>query len=150
MITVTLPDGSKKEHEKGILLLDIAKSISEGLARAVVGAVVNGEIKGLQEPIEEDADIRFVKFEDEEGKEIFWHTSAHLMAFAIQRLFPETKFAIGPAIDAGFYYDLDNNHVFTNEDLTKLEAEMKKIVKEGHTLDRKVVSREEAGKISFH
>lgn len=144
MITVTLPDGSKKEHEKGILLLDIAKSISEGLARAVVGAVVNGEIKGLQEPIEEDADIRFVKFEDEEGKEIFWHTSAHLMAFAIQRLFPETKFAIGPAIDAGFYYDLDNNHVFTNEDLTKLEAEMKKIVKEGHTLDRKVVSREEA------
>ena len=143
MITVTLPDGSKKEHEKGILLLDIAKSISEGLARAVVGAVVNGEIKGLQEPIEEDADIRFVKFEDEEGKEIFWHTSAHLMAFAIQRLFPETKFAIGPAIDAGFYYDLDNNHVFTNEDLTKLEAEMKKIVKEGHTLDRKVVSREE-------
>lgn len=144
MITVTLPDGSKKEHEKGILLLDIAKSISEGLARAVVGAVVNGEIKGLQEPIEEDADIRFVKFEDDEGKEIFWHTSAHLMAFAIQRLFPETKFAIGPAIDAGFYYDLDNNHVFTNEDLTKLEAEMKKIVKEGHTLDRKVVSREEA------
>lgn len=144
MITITLPDGSKKEHEKGILLLDIAKSISEGLARAVVGAVVNGEIRGLQEPIEEDAEIRFVKFEDEEGKEIFWHTSAHLMAFAIQRLFPETKFAIGPAIDAGFYYDLDNNHIFTNEDLTKLEAEMKKIVKEGHTLDRKVVTREEA------
>lgn len=144
MITITLPDGSKKEHEKGILLLDIAKSISEGLARAVVGAVVNGEIRGLQEPIEEDAEIRFVKFEDEEGKEIFWHTSAHLMAFAIQRLFPETKFAIGPAIDAGFYYDLDNNHIFTNEDLTKLEVEMKKIVKEGHTLDRKVVTREEA------
>lgn len=144
MITITLPDGSKKEHEKGILLLDIAKGISEGLARAVLGAVVNGEIKGLQEAVEEDAEVRFVKFEDEEGKEIFWHTSAHLMAFAIQRLFPDTKFAIGPAIDAGFYYDLDNSHVFTSEDLTKLEAEMKKIVKEGYTLERKVVTREEA------
>lgn len=144
MIRITLPDGSKKEHEKGILLLDVAKDISEGLARSVLGAVVNGEIKGLQEPVEEDAEVRFVKFEEEEGKEIFWHTSAHLMAFAIQRLFPDTKFAIGPAIDAGFYYDLDNNHIFTNEDLEKLESEMKKIVKEGHTLNRKVVSREEA------
>ena len=143
-IKITLPDGSVKEHEEGIMLLDVAKNISEGLARAVVGAKVNGELKGLQEKLNDDAEVSFVKFEDKEGKEIFWHTSSHIMAAAIQRLFPETKFAIGPAIENGFYYDLDSEHKFSQEDLEKIEVEMKKIVKEGHRLERVELPREEA------
>ena len=143
-IKITLPDGSVKEHEEGIMLLDVAKNISEGLARAVVGAKVNGELKGLQEKLNDDAEVSFVKFEDKEGKEIFWHTSSHIMAAAIQRLFPETKFAIGPAIENGFYYDLDSEHKFSQEDFEKIEAEMKKIVKEGYRLERVELPREEA------
>jgi len=143
-IKITLPDGSVKEHEEGIMLLDVAKDISEGLARAVVGAKVNGELKGLQEKLNDDAEVSFVKFEDKEGKEIFWHTSSHIMAAAIQRLFHETKFAIGPAIENGFYYDLDSEHKFSQEDLEKIEAEMKKIVKEGYRLERVELPREEA------
>src|SRR5690606_15210981 len=132
MIKITLPDGSVREYEKGVKVLDVTKDISEGLARVALGAVVNEEIKGMQESVEEDATFRVVKFEDEEGKKIFWHTSAHIMALAVQRLFPGVKFAIGPAIDNGFYYDFDTEHRFTPEDLEKIEAEMVKIVKEGH------------------
>lgn len=143
-ISVKLPDGSVREYEKGITVLDVAKDISEGLARVALGAVVNGKIKGLQETIDEDAEVRLVKFEDEEGKKIFWHTSAHIMALAVKRLFPDVKFAIGPAIEDGFYYDFDTEHRFTPEDLEKIEKEMQKIVKENHTLERFVVSREEA------
>lgn len=141
---VIFPNGDEKEFERGVLLLDIAKSISEGFARNVVGAVVNGEIKGLQENLEDDSHVNFVKFDDEEGKQIFWHTSSHLMAAAIQRLFPGSLFAIGPAIENGFYYDIDSEHQFTPEDLVKIEAEMKKIVSEGHEMVREEVSREEA------
>lgn len=141
---VIFPNGDEREFERGVLLLDIAKSISEGFARNVVGAVVNGEIKGLQENLEDDSHVNFVKFDDEEGKQIFWHTSSHLMAAAIQRLFPGSLFAIGPAIENGFYYDIDSEHQFTPEDLVKIEAEMKKIVSEGHEMVREEVSREEA------
>lgn len=143
-IKVTLPDGSVKEHKQGILLLDIAKDISEGLARSVVGAKVNGELKGLQEKLNEDAEVNFVKFDDKDGKEIFWHTSSHIMAAAIERLFPGTKFAIGPAVDNGFYYDMDLDHKFTQEDLEKIEKEMKKIVKEGNKLEKLELTREKA------
>ena len=143
-IVITLPDGSKREYEKGVKLLEIAQDISEGLARVALGAVVNGKTKGLQETVEEDAEVRFVKFEDKEGKEIFWHTSAHIMALAVKRLFPDVKFAIGPAIDNGFYYDFDTEHRFTPEDLEKIEEEMKKIVKENHELERFIMPREEA------
>ena len=101
MIKVTFPDGSVHEFEKGVKILDVAISISEGFARNVIGAVVNDVIKGLSETLKEDCAIKFVKFEDKEGKEIFWHTSSHVMALAIQRLFPDTKFGIGPAIDNG-------------------------------------------------
>lgn len=143
MIKVTFPDGSVHEFEKGVKILDIAISISEGFARNVLGAVVNDEIiKGLNEILKEDCVVKFVKFEDKEGKEIFWHTSSHVMALAIQRLFPDTKFGIGPSIDNGFYYDLDSEHKFTPEDLEKIEEEMKKIFKEGYTVDRKEVSRD--------
>ncbi len=144
MVEVRFPNGDKKEFEQGVLLLDVAKSISEGLARNVLGAVVNEEIKGLQEPLLEDADVRFVKFDDEEGKQIFWHTSSHLMAAAIEKLYPGVKFAIGPSTDSGFYYDIDSDHVFTPEDLEKIETKMKDIVGQGLELERVEIPRNEA------
>ncbi len=144
MIKVTFPDGASKEVEKGISLYEVARGISEGLARNVLGAVVNGETRGLQETLEDDADVRFVRFEDPEGKAIFWHTSAHIMALAVQRLYPGVLFAIGPAIDDGFYYDFDTEHRFSPEDLEEIEAEMKKIVAEGHELERFEMTREDA------
>lgn len=145
MLKVIFPDNSVHEFEKGSKILDVALSISEGFARNVLGAVIDDEkIQGLSEVLENDCKIKFVKFDDKEGKEIFWHTSSHLMALAIQRLFPDTKFGIGPAIDNGFYYDLDSEHKFTPEDLIKIEDEMKKIVKEGFSVERKEVSREYA------
>ncbi|WP_459128631.1 threonine--tRNA ligase [Guggenheimella bovis] len=144
MIVLTYPDGSKHEFESGVLLYDVAKSISEGLARNALGAVVNGETRGLQEKVTEDSDIRFVDFKDPEGKDIFRHTSAHIMALAVQRLYPDVKFAIGPAIDNGFYYDFDTEHRFSPEDLEEIEKEMKKIIKEGHELVRTEMKREDA------
>ncbi len=142
---IKFPDGSIKEFEEGIMLLDIAKSISEGLARAVDGAIVNGDrIMGLQEKIYEDSEVNFVKYDSDEAKQIFWHTSSHLMAAAIQRLYPDTLFAIGPAIENGFYYDIDSEHQFTPEDLEKIEKEMAKIAKENHQLIREDISREDA------
>ena len=143
-IKITLPDGSVKEHDKGVLVYDIAKDISEGLARVALGAVVNGKTMGMQESVNEDADVKIVKFEDKEGKEIFWHTSSHILAHAVQNLYPGVKFAIGPAIENGFYYDLDTEHRFVPEDLEKIESEMKKIAKENYKLERIVMSRQEA------
>ena len=144
MIKITLPDGSIREYEKGVKVLDVTRDISEGLARVALGAVVNEDIKGMQESVNEDSTFRVVKFEDPEGKKIFWHTSAHIMALAVQRLFPGVKFAIGPAIDNGFYYDFDTEHRFTPEDLEKIEKEMAKIVKEGYVLERFEMPRDEA------
>lgn len=144
MIKITLPDGSVREYESGIKVYDVVKDISEGLLRVALGAVVNDDIKGLQETIDADSSFRVVKFEDKEGKQIFWHTSAHIMALAVQRLFPDVKFAIGPAIDSGFYYDFDTEHRFTPDDLEKIENEMAGIVKEGFMLERFVMSRDEA------
>nr|WP_300005541.1 threonine--tRNA ligase [Tissierella sp.] len=144
MIKVKLPDGTVKDYEKGTSVLQVTKDISEGLARVAMGAVVNGDTRGLQETINEDADFKVVKFEDKEGKQIFWHTSSHIMAHAIQNLFPDAKFAIGPSIDNGFYYDIDTEHRFTPEDLEKIEKEMKKIAKDNHELKRSVMSRDDA------
>lgn len=144
MIRITLPDGSVREYEKGIKVYDVTKDISEGLARVAMGAVVNEKIRGMQESIDEDSNFKVVKFEDPEGKKIFWHTSAHIMAYAVQKLFPGVKFAIGPAIDNGFYYDFDTEHRFTPEDLEMIEKEMQEIVKEGHLLERFEMPRDEA------
>jgi len=144
MIKITLPDGSVKEYEKGVKVFDVTKDISEGLARVALGAVVNEDIKGMEDPINEDASFRVVKFDDSEGKKIFWHTSAHIMALAVKRLFPDVKFAIGPAIDNGFYYDFDTEHRFTPDDLENVEKEMAKIVKEGNEVIRSEVSKEDA------
>lgn len=144
MIRLTLPDGAVREYEKGIKVYDVTADISEGLARVAVGAVVNDKIMGMQESINEDSSFRVVKFEDPEGKKIFWHTSAHIMAYAVQKLFPGVKFAIGPAIDNGFYYDFDTEHRFTPEDLELIENEMHSIAKEGYLLERFEMSRDEA------
>lgn len=144
MIKLTLPDNSVREYEDGILALDVAKSISEGLARSVVGAVYNGETIGLKDEVKGDGTIKFLKFEDKEGKHVFWHTSSHIMAHAIKRIWPDAKLAIGPAIDNGFYYDIDMEYRLVQEDFEKIEAEMKKIVKEGLELERFELPRAEA------
>ncbi|MDO5027228.1 MAG: threonine--tRNA ligase [Tissierellia bacterium] len=141
---ITFPNGDFKEFEENIELMEIAKSISEGLARSVVGAVVNNRLMGLQERLTEDSLVRFVKVDEKEGKEIFWHTSSHIMAAAIQELYPGTLFAIGPAIDNGFYYDIDSDHQFVPEDLEAIEKKMKEIAKKDHLVTRKAISRQEA------
>ena len=144
MIKIELKDGSLKEFESGIRAIDVANSISAGLARAIVGAKINGEVKDLKTPINDDAKLEFVKFEDKDGKEVFWHTSTHVMAQAIKRLYPEAKLAIGPAIENGFYYDIDLEHRLSPEDLEKIEAEMKKIVKEEFEVERYELPKDEA------
>ena len=144
MIKIELKDGSLKEFESGVRAIDVANSISEGLARAIVGAKINGEVKDLKTPINDDAKLEFVKFEDKDGKEVFWHTSTHVMAQAIKRLYPEAKLAIGPAIENGFYYDIDLEHRLSPEDLEKIEAEMKKIVKEEFEVERYELPKDEA------
>lgn len=144
MIKVQLKDGSVKEFESKVSVLDIANSISDGLGRAIVGARFNSKIVETNYKLEEDGKIEFLKFDDVEGKEIFWHTSTHIMAHAIKRLFPEAKLGTGPAVDNGFYYDIDLDYRLTPEDLTKLEAEMKKIVKEEFEIERFELGEEEA------
>lgn len=144
MIKVTLKDGSVKEFENELSVLEIAKSISEGLARAVVAASVNDEVVGLDYVVKEDCTLNLFKFDDIEGKDVFRHTSAHMLAQAIKRLYPEAKFAIGPSIENGFYYDIDLEQRLTMDDLAKLEAEMKKIAKEDQKLERFELPKEEA------
>lgn len=144
MIKVQLKDGSVKEFESGVKIFDIANSISDGLARAIVGAKFNGKIMGTEEVVAEDGKIEFLKFEDADGKDIFWHTSTHIMAQAVKRLFPEAKLGTGPAVENGFYYDIDLDYKLTPEDLEKLEAEMKKIVKEELVVERFELPAEEA------
>lgn len=147
MIKLTLPDGSVREYEKGIKAIDVAKSISEGLARSILAASYNDETIDLQKSLDQDGTIKFLKFEDEEGKHAFWHTTSHILAQAIKRLWPEAKLAIGPSIANGFYYDIDLDYRLVNEDLEKIEAEMKKIVKEGLELERFELPRSEAIKL---
>jgi len=144
MIKVTLKDGSVKEFENELSVLEIAKSISEGLARAVVAASVNDEVVGLDYMVKEDCTLNLFKFDDVEGKDVFRHTSAHMLAQAIKRLYPDAKFAIGPSIENGFYYDIDLEERLTMEDLAKLESEMKKIAKEDQKLERFELPKEEA------
>lgn len=143
-INITFPDGNKKEFEKGISPIDIAKSISDNLARQTFAADVNGKIINGWEEINEDAEIVLHTFRTEKGKEIYWHSSAHILAQAVVNLWPDTKVAIGPAIDEGFYYDFDRKDPFTEEDLKNIESEMKKIAKKRLRFSKKVISRNEA------
>jgi len=143
MIKVSLR-GEVKEFESGISLFDIAKSISEGLARNALVAKVNGKVMDLSRTLNEDAEVEFLTFDDEEGKDAFRHTSSHILAQAVKRLYPTAKLAIGPTIENGFYYDIDYERPFMPEDLEKIEAEMKNIVKEDLKVTRFELPREEA------
>ena len=143
---ITFPDGNFREYTDGTTGMDITKSISEGLARVALGIVVNGEHFDLSQPINQDATIKILTFDDPEGKEIFWHSSAHLMAEAIEALYPGTKFGIGPAIDFGFYYDIDlpDNHKLTLEELPRIEAKMQELVQKSSDYRRMDISWDEA------
>lgn len=144
MITIKLKDGKEKQFESAISLADAAKAISNSLGRDAIVAKVNGELTDLRDPIVDGSEVEFFTKEDKEGLFTLRHTASHVMAQAIQHLFPGTKFAIGPAIDDGFYYDLDSDHVFSQEDFAAIEKEMAKISKENIPLVKKVVSRGEA------
>ena len=141
---ITLKDGSVKEYERRMSLLGIAKDISEALARAATCAKIDGDIVDLRTDVSKDCELELLTFDSEDGRGAFWHTTSHIMAQAIKRLYPETKLAIGPSIDNGFYYDLDRETPFVAEDLEKIEAEMKKIVKEALPIERFTKTREEA------
>lgn len=141
---ITLKDGTVKEYEGSMSVLDIAKDISEGLARAATSGKVDNEIVDLRTEVSKDCELEILTFDSEDGKGAFNHTASHIMAQAIKRLYPETKLAIGPSIANGFYYDLDRETPFVAEDLEKIEAEMKKIVKENLALERFTKSREDA------
>ncbi|MBD9219044.1 MAG: threonine--tRNA ligase [Clostridiales bacterium] len=141
---VTLKDGIVKEYNEGISVYEIAKDISEGLARNACCGLVNGEVQDLRYTVNEDCKIEICTFDTPEGKRAFRHTASHVMAQAIKRLYPETKLAIGPSIDDGFYYDFDREKAFTHEELEAIEKEMKKIVKEDIPLERFELPRAEA------
>ena len=145
MINVILKDGSKKEVEKGISCLELAKNISEGLARNMTAALVDGKVRDLRYTLEKDSNVEILTFDNSlDGKKAYWHTSSHIMAQAIKRLFPDVKLAIGPSIDDGFYYDFDVDTPFTEDDKLKIEEEMNKIIKEDLKIERYTLSRKEA------
>lgn len=146
MIKITLKDGSNLEVESGAKIIDIAKKISEGLARNATCGEIDGEIKDLRYEIKEDSNLIIHTFneDDLEGKKAYWHTTSHIMAQAVKRLFPDVKFAIGPSIDEGFYYDFDVEKPFTDEDKAKIEEEMKKIIKENIEIERFSLPKNEA------
>ena len=140
-----MPDGAIRDYDKeSVTPLEIAESISHGLAKKALGASVDGEIYDLLRPITKDAEISILTFDDEEGQKVFHHTSAHLLAQAVKNLWPETKIAIGPAIKDGFYHDFDSPHTFVPEDIEKIEQEMKRLVKENADYKRREISRVEA------
>ena len=128
---ITLKDGSAKEYSEPKSIIEIAADISEGLARMACAGEVNGEVEDLRTVIDKDCNLSILTFNDEGGKAAFRHTTSHIMAQAIKRLYPDTKLAIGPSIADGFYYDVDRETPLTSEDLEKIEAEMKKIRKRG-------------------
>ncbi len=144
IMKITLKDGTVKEYESSKSVIDIAKDISEGLARAATSAKIDGEIADLRTEVSGDCGLEILTFDSEDGKGAFNHTASHIMAQAVKRLYPETKLAIGPSIANGFYYDLDRETPFAAEDLEKIEAEMKKIVKENLPLERFTKTREDA------
>ena len=145
MIKITLPDGAVKEYEKGITAMEIAKSISEGLSRKVLAAQVNGQVWDATRPINSDASLKLLTWDDKEAKSTFWHSSAHLMAEAIEGMFPGVKFWVGPPLDNGYYYDMDlGGRQLTEEDLRKLEVKMNELAKQNNSYIRKEISKADA------
>ena len=146
MVKITFPDGSVREYEQGVTGLQIAESISPALARNVVSCGVNGETVELDRPINEDASVELYKFEDEQGKHTFWHTSAHLLAEALQELYPGIQFGFGPAVESGFFYDVmpAEGQVISENDFAKIEAKMMELAKKNEPVVRKEVSKADA------
>lgn len=145
MINITFPDGAVRAYNEGSSALDIAKSISEGLARKVLAAEVDGQVWDATRPINTDAALKLLTWDDKNAKSTFWHSSAHLLAEAIEAIFPDTKFGIGPAIDNGFYYDLDlGDRAINEEDLKNIETKMKELAKQNNAYQRREVPKEEA------
>lgn len=145
MINIRFPDGAERQYEAGVSALDIAKSISEGLARKVLAASVNGQVWDATRPITTDSSLKLHTWDDTEGKNTFWHSSAHLMAEAVEALYPGVKFWVGPALDKGFYYDIDlgGQHI-SEEDLLAIEKKMNELAKQNNAYQRKEISKQEA------
>ncbi len=144
MIEITFPDGNKKSYEKGVTPEDIAASIASGLKKKSVAAFVNDELYDLNRPIEEDANVELITKDNEKALEVLNHSTAHLLAQAVKRLYPDARFGVGPAIDEGFYYDIATEHTIKEEDLPKIEQEMRRIVKTQEEMQREEMTREEA------
>ena len=148
MIKITFPDNSVKEFESGVTPLEIAESISPRLAKEVLASEINGQEWDLTRPVTEDATIKLFKWEDAEGKHAFWHSSAHLLAEALQELYPGVKFGIGPAIENGFYYDIDpGEHQITSADFPKIEKKMLELAQKKEAIVRKDISKADALKM---
>src|SRR5215831_3462998 len=147
MINITFPDGAVRQYENGTTALDVAKSISEGLARKVLAATINGQVWDATRAINDDASLKLLTWNDAEGKSTFWHSSAHLMAEAVESLFPGVKFWVGPPVENGFYYDMDlGDRKMTEEDLAKLEKKMNELAKQNNIYTRKEISKKDAVK----
>ena len=144
MLTITLKGGDVREVAENTTVDTVCREISMGLYRAACAARVNGEVVDLRTPLTADCTLEILTFDDIDGKKAYWHTTSHVMAQAVKRLYPEVKFAIGPSIDSGFYYDFDHSEGFSPEDLLAIEAEMKKIAKEDLPLEKFTLSRDEA------
>lgn len=143
-IKITFPDGNSKEFDKGVTGYEIAEGISPRLAKEALAVKMNGSVIDLKKPITDDAEIKFLTFKDKEGKEVYWHSTSHLMAHAIQDIYPEAKFGVGPAIDAGFYYDIDINSTLHDDDLKKIEDKMIELSKQDEKFERVELSKREA------
>src|ERR1051325_5167246 len=147
MINITFPDGAVRQYEKGTTAMDIAKSISEGLARKVLAANVNGQVWDATRPIDRDATLQLLTWNDNDGKSTFWHSSAHLMAEAVESIYPGVKFWVGPPVENGFYYDMDlGDKKMNEEDLAKLEKKMQELSKMNSVYQRKEVTKDDAEK----
>lgn len=145
MIKITLPDGTIREYQQGVTAMEIAKSISEGLSKKVLAANINGEVWDASRPLQTDASLKLLTWDDMDGKSTFWHSSAHLMAEAVESIFPGVKFWVGPAIDKGFYYDMDlGDKKITEEDLVILEKKMNELAKQNNVYVRKAIPKAEA------
>ena len=147
MVKVTLKGGAVKEYDDNVTVAEIAKSLGGGLYKAACAGKLNGRVVDLRTPVTEDSEVELLTFDSQEGKRAYWHTTSHIMAQAVGRLFPDAVFAIGPSIDQGFYYDFDLPRNLTPDDLTAIESEMKKIIKEDEPLERFELEPEEAVKL---
>jgi threonyl-tRNA synthetase len=146
MVKITFPDGSTEEYKDGITPAEIAKMLGARLFKDALAAKVNDEIVNLNYPLKKDCKIEILTFDSKEGKEVYWHSSSHVMASAVKKLYPDVHFGIGPSIDEGFYYDFDNLKI-EESDLVKIEGEIKKIIAQDIPFEMKVISKEETRKL---